>query len=57
MIGGGVPGAQRANYVWYSAEERALGGWSPAGASFLRPVFESAGVTLYQVVLPEGGAP
>ncbi len=41
--------AQRATYVWYGAEEQRLGNWSPATASFLRPVFETPHVKIFQV--------
>jgi hypothetical protein len=40
---------QGVSYVWYSANEQALGAWSPAGASYLRLVFESPDVAIYQV--------
>jgi hypothetical protein len=42
--------AQGADYVWYSADERALGSWQPQNASYLRSVFESGDVVIFQVV-------
>jgi hypothetical protein len=42
--------AQRADYLWYSAEERALGSWQPQSAPYLHPVFESGDVVIFQVV-------
>jgi hypothetical protein len=41
--------SQGVDYMWYSDEEKALGSWNPAIADYLRPVFESATLTLYQV--------
>jgi hypothetical protein len=42
--------AQGADYVWYSAEERALGDWQPRSAPYLRLVFESGDVAIFQVL-------
>jgi hypothetical protein len=40
--------AQHVAYVWYGAEEQRLGDWSPATASFLRPVFETSTVRVFR---------
>lgn len=37
------------DYVFYGPEERALGRYQPAGAAFLRPVYSSPQVTVYQL--------
>jgi len=39
-------------YVFYGPAERALGGWDPAGAPYLAPVYERQGYTIYQVKRP-----
>ncbi len=41
----------RADYVWVDDAARRLGDWPAADASFLFPVFESPGVTIYEVRL------
>jgi hypothetical protein len=54
----GVPDARRlelieqfdVKYVFWGPAERALGGWSPAQAAFLRPIYQSGQYRLFQVV-------
>jgi hypothetical protein len=41
--------SQRVSYVWYGAEERALGDWSPSMAPYLRPVYETPPIVIYEV--------
>ncbi|MCC7447069.1 MAG: hypothetical protein IT324_06615 [Anaerolineae bacterium] len=41
---------QRAAYVWYGPEERSLGAWNPANASYLRFVYQQGDVTLFLFV-------
>jgi hypothetical protein len=36
-------------YVWYDESARQLGKWNPADATYLKPVFTSSGVVIYQV--------
>jgi hypothetical protein len=36
-------------YVWYDGYARAIGGWNPATADYLNPVFTSDTVTIYRV--------
>lgn len=42
---------QHVAYLWYGADEQALGDWSPDEAGYLQKVFEAPGVTIYQVTL------
>jgi hypothetical protein len=37
------------DYVFYGPEEQALGGWDPANAAYLRPVYGSQGYAIYRV--------
>ena len=41
-------------YLFYGPQERELGGWSPATAPFLFPIYEQGGYTLYRVLPGEG---
>jgi uncharacterized membrane protein len=38
-----------ATYIWYDESARQLGKWNPADASYLKPVFTSNSVVIYQV--------
>jgi hypothetical protein len=37
------------DYLLYGPEEQGLGNWDPAGASYLTPVYDERGYTIYQV--------
>ncbi len=39
----------KAMYIWYDESARQLGQWNPADASYLKPVFTSNSVVIYQV--------
>ncbi len=44
--------AEGIGYLWYGADEQALGSWQPQRAPYLRPEFESRDVIIYEVLLP-----
>ncbi|MBA3872086.1 MAG: hypothetical protein H0X30_23315, partial [Anaerolineae bacterium] len=39
-----------ARYVWYDESARQLGTWNPADADYLKPVFTSNSIVIYQVI-------
>ena len=42
------------DYVFYGPGERALGGWDPAGAAYLEPIYGNQGYAIYRVSLVGG---
>ncbi len=38
-----------ATYIWYDDSARQLGGWNPADAGYLKPVFTSTHIIIFQV--------
>jgi hypothetical protein len=43
-------GLQRVQYVFWGPEERSMGDWDPHEATFLKPIFEQDGYSIFRVV-------